>query len=146
MASREGEEKMTKKTKTAIELYQCPGCVCRSYPECYQKGDGIECGKHVVGTTGISIGKILLGMPRGFDRVGDVNHLQLSIYETHESSDWKYNKFNIPVWKHYDKNGNTLIRGMQPRINQTFIHIFLEDCRNIIDCLEISQDDINGMD
>jgi hypothetical protein len=137
---------VNEKIKTAIELYQCPGCVCGGDTECYQKGESLECKKHVIGTMAIPHGKILLGMPKGFDRVGDVNHLQLKIYKTFEGSDWKYDNWNIPVWKHFDKNGNTLVRGMQPRINQTFLHIFLEDCISVIDCLEITQGDVDGMD
>ena len=132
--------------KNAVETYQCLGCVCGSDTECYKKGEGVECQKHVVGTMLVPIGKILPGMPIGFNRVGDINHLQLKIYKTYESSDWKYDKWNVSVWKHLDINGNTFVRGMQPRINQTFIHIFLEDCMNKIDCLEITHDDIDNMD
>lgn len=34
----------------AVKEYQCCGCV--SGEECYQKGLGIECNKHVPGTRG----------------------------------------------------------------------------------------------
>lgn len=59
---------------------------------------------------------------------------------------WTYDKFNIPVWKHLNSNGHTIVRGIMPRINEIFIHIYLEDCIKKIDCLEITADDINEMD
>jgi hypothetical protein len=60
---------------------------------------------------------------------------------------WKeYNNFNRPVWKHLDKHGNTLVRGLMPRRNEPFLHIFLENCISQIHCLEISKDEIDEMD
>ena len=60
--------------------------------------------------------------------------------------DSKYNKWNIPTWKHLNEDGHTLVRGISPRTNLPFIDIFLEDCVSKIDCLEISQEEINAMD
>ncbi len=137
---------MEENIKNAVEEYQCPGCVCGSDTECYEEGISLSCGKHVTGTRVLGSGIFLLGMPKGFNRIGDNEKLNPKIYKTYESSDWKYDKWNIPIWKHLDKNGNTLVRGISPRINTSFLHIFLEDCRDKIDCLEITQDDIDGMD
>jgi hypothetical protein len=33
-----------------------------------------------------------------------------------------------------------------PRRNEPFIHVFLENCIEKINCLEITQDDVDGMD
>lgn len=140
------EREMRNKFQQAVEEYQCPGCVCGSDIECYQKGESLSCSKHVVGTILLGMGHILLGMPKGFNRVGGNEKLNPSIYGTYESSDWKYNKWNVPVWKYLDKFGNTLVRGMCPRTNFTFLHIFLEDCMDKISCFEITQDDVEGMD
>ena len=92
---------MQKKIKNIIEEYQCPGCVCGSDITCFEKNDiGIGCGKHVVGTMATGRGRFLLGMPTGFNRIGYEQEFKPFIYKTFESSDWKYNKFNIPVWKY----------------------------------------------
>ncbi len=137
---------MNRKIKKAVEEYQCPGCVCGSDTECFEEGESLSCGKHVTGTTGIGIGKILLSMPKGFNRVGPYDKLNLLIFDKYGSCHWEYDRWNIPVWKYLDKNGNTIIRGISPRINCPFLHIFLEDCMAQFDCLEITQDDIKGMD
>jgi hypothetical protein len=139
---------MEKKFKLAIQEYQCPGCVCGSNIKCFEPNTiaGVGCGKHVIGTMIFGIGHILLGLPNGFNRVGKQNDLKPIIFESYEKSDWKFDKFNVPIWKHYNKNGHTIVRGIMPRKNETFIHIFLEDCRKDIDCIEISEDEISEMD
>ena len=139
---------MKKEVKKAIEQYQCSGCVCGSDIECFviNTTEGIGCGKHHAGTIINGIGNIFLGMPKGFNRLGESKKLKPSIYKTFESSDWTYDKWNIPTWKYKNKTGHTFVRGMMPRINKTFIHIFLEDCIDKINCLEITEDDINYMD
>lgn len=136
---------MDKKIKDFIENYQCPGCVCGSDISCFEKGSGIECDKHVVGTLIMGIGKIFLGMPHGFNRLGFVEEMKINGFET-LSDGWGYDKFNIPVWKYLNEHGNTLVRGLSPRTNAPFLHIFLEDCLSEIDCYEITLEDLNGMD
>jgi len=84
-------------------------------------------------------------MPKGFDRCGVDEKLIIHIFEKFDDG-WGYNKFNIPVWKYKDDIGSTLVRGLSPRINAPFLHIFLEDCRDKIDCLEITDEDIAEMD
>jgi len=134
--------------KNAIEEYQCPGCISGYDIECFEHNTdgGIGCGRHMAGTGISSIGKIFLGMPKGFDRLGECTRLKPYIFETFESSEWKYDMWNIPVWKYKNEQGHTLVRGIMPRRNEPFIHIFLEDCISKINCLEIIQDDVNGMD
>jgi hypothetical protein len=136
---------MENKIKEAIEEYQCSGCVCGSGIECYEKGGGEECKKHVIGTLISGIGKIFLGMPKGFDRLGVFHTQKICIFSTF-SNGWGYNKFNIPVWKYLDQKGNVLVRGLSPRTNTPFLHIFLCDCLKEIDCLEITNKDIDEMD
>ena len=137
---------MKAKIKNAIEKYQCPGCVCGLDITCFKENDiGIGCGKHVIGNMATGIGHFMLGMPIGFNRIGYEQNFKPFIYETFESSSWEYDKFNIPVWKYLHEN-YTLVRGIMPRVNLTFIHIFLEDCRDKINCLEITNKDIDEMD
>jgi hypothetical protein len=129
-----------------VETYQCPGCVCGSDFKCFESGDGIECGKHIPGTMGYpTIGRFFLGLVTGFNRLGPVNDMRIKCYEN-PSDGWCFDKFNVPVWKYLDENGNTIIRGLSPRTNNPFLHIFLGDFINEIDCLEITKDDLDEMD
>lgn len=140
---------MEKKFKEVIENYQCPGCVVGGDIECFEQNnnDGIGCGKHHAGTmTYPFVGSFFLGMPKGFNRLGKDNDLKPIIYETFESSEWKYDMWNVPVWKYKNKEGHVIVRGLMPRRNESFLHIFLEDCIDKINCIEISHDDIEGMD
>jgi len=140
---------MNEKIKDAIESYQCPGCVYGEDIECFSpniKDGSIGCGKHVAGAMIYPIvGRIFLGLPNGFNRIGDTK-MSITMYETFESSDWTYDDYNIPVWKHVNSRGHTLVRGICPRTNEPFLHIFLENCIERIDCLEITEYDINEMD
>ena len=131
------------KTKELVEEYQCPGCVCGSNFECYVKGYSLECEKHVAGTMIMPGGKIMLGMPKGFNKTGKA--FQFNIFESFNDG-WGYSFLNSPVWKWLDKNGNTMVRGISPRINLPFLHIFKGDCMKEIDCYELTGKDIEGMD
>jgi len=131
--------------KNAIREYQCPGCVSGDDFKCYQSGDSLACFKHCPGTIVPTVGKIFLGMPKGFSRLGTSN-LKIMIYKTFERSEWISDKWNVPVWKYLNKNGHTLIRGLSPRLNESFLYIFLEDCIDKIHCIEITQDDVDYMD
>ncbi len=136
------------KNKESIEEYQCPGCIRGSNVSCFEKNPvaGIGCGKHSAGTFMIPIGKIFLGMPKGFNRLGPYADLKPLIFETFESAGWSYNMWNIPVWKYKNEKGHTMVRGLIPRRNEPFLHIYLEDCLDKIDCLEISQKGLDHMD
>lgn len=131
--------------KKAIETYQCPGCGCGSDISCYKKGYYLECASHVVVTTISCIGRVLLGMPKGFDRLGHCDKTKITIFENFEDG-WGYNMYNIPVWKYLDRNGNTLIRGISPRTNYPWIHIFIGNHTAKISCLEITQKNVDEMD
>jgi hypothetical protein len=139
---------METKFKLAIEEYQCSGCVAGIDVSCFEinSSGGIGCGKHKAGNMGPGVGTFFLGMPKGFNRLGEFTKLKPNIYDTFDSCEWKYDMLNIPVWKHLSRDGHTFIRGIMPRINEPFIHVFLENCIDKITCLEISQDDAIGMD
>lgn len=134
---------MDKKIENMIKTYQCPGCVGGPPLSCYKKGEGVDCGEHVAGTNLSLIGRIFLGLPKGFCRLGPCEVTKISIFERVEDG-WGYGMFNVPVWKHLDKNGNTLVRGLCPRINYPWIHIFMGDQMTKIDCMIITQKDIDG--
>ncbi len=127
-----------------VQEYQCPGCVSGPYPKCYKKdSDSSACEKHCSGTTFSHIGRIFLGMPKGFNRLGSCKTIRILIFD---SPGKLYDKFNIPVWKHLDKHGNTLVRGLSPRINWPWIHVFSGNFLNQIDCWIITQKDLDSMD
>jgi hypothetical protein len=143
--------------KEAIEEYQCPGCVSGCDISCFKKdeiNESAACGKHTAGTMSFGTGAFFLGMPKGFNRLGhphenpDAN-LGIAIYETREDG-WQeptgYKKWNIPVWKYLNEKGHTFVRGLSPRTNRPFLHVYLEDCMDQIDCLEITQEDVDYMD
>jgi len=140
--------------KNAIEEYQCSGCVCGSNTTCFKPDDdGVGCGKNVPGTTVFPTGRIFLGMPTGFNRLGYQKELRIKIFDSISKDDggwgfgqYGYGAFNVPVWKYLDPHGNTLVRGISPRINNPFLHIYLSDQREDIDCLEINDADLAEMD
>jgi hypothetical protein len=133
--------------KKAVEEYQCSGCVVGHNVECYGNVSiiGQGCSKHCAGTRIAGVGKLFLGMPKPFMRLGENEGMIPYIFETF--SEWgNYDKFNVPTWKYKDEHGNTLVRGMMPRKNETFIHVFLEDCLDKVNCYEITEEDIEFID
>jgi hypothetical protein len=134
----------------AIEEYQCPGCVDGCKPVLREACElGVGCQKHSPGTRGSAIGLLFLGMPKGFNRLGPKDRMTLQIYESYEQKMQcygDYNIYNVPCWKHLDQHGNTLVRGLSPRINMPFLHVILGDCRDSINCREILKEDLEKMD
>ena len=106
--------------KKLIEIYQCPGCINGPDPsscEGFKQGE-TGCLGHQCGTMGFGTGRIFLGLPKGFNRVGTSKDVTFCIYENPEEAlDPSKATFNIVVWKHLDENGNTLIRVYSPRVN-----------------------------
>jgi hypothetical protein len=151
----------------AIEQYQCPGCVHGSSLRCgqFKPADaGVGCGSHSPATYVVpGVGKIFLGMPKGFNRMGSLqNVMSLYIYEdlnelhgikpevevasVKDAPTW-YTKFNVPVWKHRTAEGPVYVKGMHPRVNQNFLQVILSpEGFETIDCLEISKEEIAEMD
>jgi len=139
---------LSKKVKAAVEEYQCSGCVGGSDTSCYEAAQfHAGCERHVAGTIfAPHIGSILLGMPKGFNRLGLLGAKQpICIFKTFADSSYTFDKYNVPVWKMV-LNGHTFVRGISPRINMPFILVFLEDCADKIDCLEITEKDLEEMD
>jgi hypothetical protein len=148
----------------AIKEYQCPGCAGGLAGECYEKNSpGVGCSKHCPGSIMSSVGTIFLGMEKGFNRLGPVGYkdMPIVIFENEKQSneEWDspspliqktannlYDNFNIAVWKYLDKFGSTIVRGLSPRMNAPFLHVYLKDVRDQIDCLEITEDDVSKMD
>lgn len=138
---------MEEKNKSAIKEYQCSGCFrcCNDLDGFIKSSDGIGCGNHSAATI-MCGGPIYLGLPKGFNRLGLFKDMSINIFNDYDSCSWQFDKFNIPVWKHLNEKGHTIVRGMMPRLNEPIIHIFLEDCMDKIYCLEITKEDISNMD
>jgi hypothetical protein len=142
--------------KFAVEEYQCPGCISGSNTSCYKKSNNsVSCGCHMAGTAILSQGKIFLGMPKDFNRLGcsfgSEQQLKIEIHEKfNEEEVWMgdhpMGKFNVVCWKYLNEHGHTLVRGVRPRKNEPFLHIFLEDCREKIGGVEITKEEIEKMD
>lgn len=92
----------------------------------------------------LGVGKIFIGMPKGFNRCGPAEP-PTPIVILEDNIDF-FDKFNVPVWKYLDKHGNTLVRGLSPRVNMPFLHIYLKDIREKVNCYELTKDDVEGMD
>ena len=85
-------------------------------------------------------------MPKGFTRTGFEEHnLKVTIYE--KVSDFDYNFLNVPTWKWKNKKEHLFVRGHYPRVNMTFLHVFLSDeGYEKIKCYELTAEDLEGMD
>lgn len=132
----------------AIKTYQVPGDIgdFNSKEYCVQEG-GCGWADHHPATYVSNIGKIYLGMPKGFNRLGNINDMVLMIFENYD----QYIKFytlpyNVPCWKYLDEYGNTLIRGLMPRVNRPYICVVLGNIIEKINCIEITIKDIEEMD
>lgn len=135
-----------------IREYQCSGCMKGCGDDCYKKcEENLSCEKHHAGTMGTGIGRFYLGMPKGFSRIGECKDMILNIYKDYKEKEksWKYDKFNIPVWKYRNEQNHIFVRGISPRINAPFIHVVLKCTNkefNQINCLEIKEEDREDMD
>ncbi len=137
---------MKDEIRDAIKKYQCCGCVCgTAIDHCFEKSNTLACDRHCAGTRILGLGKIFLGMPKGFSRLGLDDRMSIWIYQ--DVKNFKYDKFNIPVWKHKNKEGHIFVRGFMPRMNTGFLQVFLAgDFNSIPAPTEITEDDMKEMD
>lgn len=140
--------------KKQVDNYQCSGCIKGSSTSdgCYKQRspNDLSCSSHLSGTLTSTQGKILLGMPKGFNQLGPWGEMPMNIFANKEAfeKEWgSYNKLNLPVWKYKNSQGHVFVRGMSPRRNCPFLHVFLEDSIfNEINCYEITEEDLESMD
>lgn len=123
------EAKMTR--EVLIELLQCPGCIHGSDTKCgvchidtASDDKSFHCRTHYPGTmVGALSNKVYLGMPTGFNKVGDTREGVNNNIWIYLDTIPEYNeKFTIPFW--YRQYGRLLfIRVYCPRINHALIWV-----------------------
>ena len=139
-----------------INQYLCPGCASgiSTKDECYKSETVSDtwktCANHHPGTFELRAGNFYLGMPKGFCRTGklreDGKFVPVWIIPKEGGLVPLFDVFNVPVWKTKDK-GNTLVRGLRPRINQPFLMV-LEGQEHFdeIKCFEVTKELQKDMD
>lgn len=120
-----------------IEEFVCPGCVCGSNTKCgkYKAYEGFAnytcCRSHVLGTSILDTGNFALGLPKGFNRAGLAGNGQLPMEQRNntilircwpDSKDYKWDKFNVPVWA-MELGAFLYVRIFMPRINFSCIDV-----------------------
>lgn len=122
-----------------IREFQCPGCSCGTYPdegcgayklEEEKNGLGMcgaffRCGGWSPGTFMGGVGRIALGLPKGFTRVGAVDlQIMKHYFRMYEKPEHKpeYDRFNIPVWA-MEQDGYLFVRCVCPRNNWHYIDV-----------------------
>lgn len=132
--------------KHLIEKYQCPGCVVGSDTECgnFQLGNCNECKSHCAGTMMMGAGILLLGMPKGFCRLGNDKTMKPWFYK--HTADFHFDTFNIPAWKHLTEEGHILVRMYMPRVNVGALLVFETGDLDSINCKEITKEMMEGID
>lgn len=141
-------ERKHKKLKMIEEL-QCPGCTLGSDRHCgsFEEENGVpnayfKCRNHSAGTRLLGVGKILLGFPRGFNRIGETDTAAnvVKLFEKTEDC-WGTNandSFDFPVWK-AKHDGRIFLRVISPRIGRVQIHaIDSEDGFENIKCRDVT--------
>ena len=133
----------TMKTATPLPVvemvgeFQCPGCTCggkNTMDDCgnIEQSHGMPwtCSNHSAGTMMFPGGKIMLGLPRGFNKVGlnrsafsDKQHNPIRLWpkDGHPPKDF-WDHLNVAVWA-TEENGHLFVRTYSPRINVNWIDV-----------------------
>lgn len=141
----------------AMKKIQCDFCVTRNrikngeFP-CFSSKDKNRMGLQCDDCFPDRATKSVIGLPRGFSILGECENCLIIFQDysqfTKEFPGGRYTRGNVPVWKYFDvKNSWTIVRGLSPRINAPFIHVFLENCLDKIPgALNITQAEVDSMD
>jgi hypothetical protein len=123
-----------------VENFQCPGCVsgvdthCGAY-KLEDTGAGKKCANHCAGTICYPAGKIALGLPKGFNKVGvlvdKVSNIRLHL----DSSSFTPDNLNVAVWAMvvpYEGDNYLFVRTFCPRINYSYVDIILNASLSLV--------------
>lgn len=140
-------------TLKAVNSYQCPGCMQGPDVETCDRANVTDkgCTNQAAGVFGAGIGAIALGLPKGFNRFGPGPERKVEVWASYDVlMAYQPNLrtiFSVPVWKHLDEQGNTLMRWYSPRTNCGWSVVVLGDCRDRFpQALEITAEQIADMD
>jgi hypothetical protein len=104
-----------------VGKFQCVGCVggCEPSSENVKEigGGAWACERHVPGTLLFPVGKVMLGLPKGFNRV---RHRLIRLWPGCGSPNW--DDLNVPVWA-MEKDCHLFVRTYSPRINVTWVDV-----------------------
>jgi hypothetical protein len=119
-----------------IGEYQCSGCLlggpdaakCPKLQHIAISDDCFQCSSHVSGTSILGVGRIALGLPKGFNRVGmrldDPFHATVStnirLWDAGARPSW--NRTNVPAWA-MEHEGALFVRTYLPRLNQSYVDV-----------------------
>jgi hypothetical protein len=136
-------------SKQYAEKYQCPGCSNGVDTKCGFHSLALyrhDCQMHHPGTMEVGTGKLFLGLPSGFNRLGVYNEMKIEIYPENEDLADLFDKYNLPVWKTKYQD-DTLVRGLRPRKNEPFLVVIQGQSKfDTINCVEITEDEWAVMD
>lgn len=119
-----------------VKEFQCPGCINGTDPKTCPKYELFEdynenpklfhCKNWRPSTFMGGVGRLCLGLPKGFLRTGmvefhDKPFTYLRLYETPENRP-EYDRFNIPVWA-MEKDGYLYVRCFSPRNCWIFVDV-----------------------
>lgn len=120
-----------------VKEFQCPGCINGSDPETCPKYElGVDdkggnpyffaCKNWRPSTFMGGVGRLCLGLPKGFLRTGmvefhDKPFTYLRLYENPTTMP-EYDRFNIPVWA-MEKDGHLFVRCFSPRNCWIFVDV-----------------------
>lgn len=137
----------------AVNEYNCPGCMHGPKAEtCPSANVGVSgCANHAAATMMFPGGTIALGLPKGFNRFGPNKDRKIEIFESYDAMIAHYPNFktvfSVPVWKHLDEHGNTIVRYFSPRVNVGWSCVILGNCLAALPtALEITAEQIDQMD
>ena len=117
-----------------IEEFQCPGCVCgyrtsdcKAFKPEVDEGMA-RCLGHVTGTSISGIGRIALGLPKGFCRTGFQENGKpfIRLWEGPKSAEW--DRCNIAVWA-MESDGYLFVRTFMPRLNMSVVDVIKDGKR-----------------
>lgn len=116
-----------------IEEFQCPGCLSGKDTKCGNfkliDDEGcFYCDSHSPATYTPSFGKFVLGLPKGFSRLGfyekipNMSYIRLWNDSRNPNLKKHWNKLNVPVWA-LVKDGYLFVRTYAPRNNWVWVDV-----------------------
>lgn len=116
--------KPEKRKLKMVEQFQCSGCTLGSDTKCGSfmlqlYGDnGFRCMNHSFGTFILGAGKIALGLPKGFNKLGSADKMDIWLYLKEDKP--TFNHLNVPVWAMVE-DGFLFCRVFSPRVNYAWV-------------------------